>query len=276
MSEKNETNVSLCYENSHPEPTPDSEEHWAGYHLFILFCCLSALGLLAAGDVGHGNPEVRTLLEWADTAVCAIFLLDFFVSLVRSKNKIHYLFTWGWIDLISAIPALDVVRWGRAARILRILRVIRGIKVGRIILSLFVHYRTRNALLAGIMVVIFSIFTASTAILVVETEPDSTIKTAEDAVWWTLCTISTVGYGDLFPVTRLGRVVASFLLLLGVGVFGALAGILANWFTGESSEKDDSEMKQLTEEIVQMRSMINELRKDGSEREPSQKKKRAA
>ncbi|MEO1993462.1 MAG: ion transporter [Pirellulales bacterium] len=276
MLEKNDKTVSLYYKNSCTRPAHDSEEHWAGYNLFILFCCLSALGLLAAGDVGQNNPEVRTLLDWADTAVCAIFLIDFFVSLVRSKNKLRYLCTWGWIDLISAIPALDVVRWGRAARILRILRVIRGIKVARIIISLFIHYRTRNALLAGGMVVIFSIFTASTAILVVETEPHSTIKTAEDAVWWTLCTISTVGYGDLFPVTRLGRVVASFLLLLGVGVFGALAGILANWFTGESSEKEDSQMKKLTEEVAQLRSLISERQKEDGTIESTQKKKCAA
>jgi len=242
------------------ETVSTSEERWAGYNLVILFCCLIALGLLATGDMGRADPEVRSLLDWADTAVCGVFLIDFVVSLARAENKWRYFVTWGWIDLISAIPALDVARWGRAARVLRILRVIRGIKVARVLLSLFVRYRTRNAVLAGGLLVIFAVFTASVAILQVENDPRSMIKTAEDAVWWTLCTISTVGYGDLYPVTRAGRIVASLLLVLGVGIFGAMAGILAGWFTGESTHDKDRDVRQLADEITALRLSVEDLR----------------
>jgi hypothetical protein len=117
---------------------PD-EEPWAGYNLMILFCCLAALGLLATGDMGRADPEVRSLLDWADTAICGVFLIDFVVSLVQAENRCRYFITWGWIDILSAIPALDIARWGRAARVLRILRVIRGIKVTRVLFSLVVR-----------------------------------------------------------------------------------------------------------------------------------------
>ena len=237
---------------------PD-EERWAGYNLLILFCCIMALGLLATGDMGRTDPEVRSLLDWADTAICGVFLIDFVVSLVRAENRWRYFATWGWIDLISAIPALDVARWGRAARVLRILLVILGIKVARVLFSLFVRYRTRNAVLAGGLLVIFAVFTASIAILWVETDPRYMIKTAEDAVWWTLCTISTVGYGDLYPVTRAGRFVASLLLVLGVGIFGAMAGILAGWFTGETAQSRTRDVQQLTEEIASLRHAVEAL-----------------
>lgn len=237
---------------------PD-EERWAGYNLLILFCCVVALGMLATGDIGRADPEVRSLLDWADTAICGVFLVDFVVSLARAENRWRYLVTWGWIDLLSAIPALDIARWGRAARLLRILRLIRGIKVARVLFSLFVHYRTRNAVVAGGLLVIFAVFTASVAILQVETDPRSMIKTADDAVWWTLCTISTVGYGDLYPITRAGRVVASLLLVLGVGIFGALAGILAGWFTGETSQDRDRDLHRLAEEIASLRRSVDTL-----------------
>ncbi len=235
------------------------EERWAGYNLVILFCCLVALGLLATGDMGRTDPEVRSLLDWADTAICGVFVIDFIVSIARADNKWRYFVTWGWIDLISAIPALDIARWGRAARVLRIVRIIHGIKVARVLLSLFVRYRTRNAILAIGLLLIFAIFTASIAILQVETDPRSIIKTADDAVWWTLCTISTVGYGDLYPVTRAGRIVASLLLVLGVGIFGAMAGILAGWFTGESTPDKDLDVRQLSQEITALRLSVEDL-----------------
>ncbi len=252
--------ISLHLQPASPDAARPDEERWAGYNLVILFCCLVALGLLATGDLGRADPEVRSLLDWADTAICGVFLIDFVVSLVRAENRWRYLVTWGWIDLVSAIPALDIARWGRAARVLRILRVIRGIKVARVLYSLFVRYRTQNAVLAGGLLMIFAVCTASVAILQVETDPRSMIKTAEDAVWWTLCTISTVGYGDLYPVTRAGRVVASLLLVLGVSIFGAMAGILASWFTGETSQDRDRDLEQLTAEIASLRRSVEAVR----------------
>lgn len=234
----------------------DREAPWAGYNLVILACCLIALGLLAAAEMGPRSPEVRSLLEWADTAVCAVFLVDFVVSLVRAENKLRYLATWGWIDLLSAIPAFDAARLGRAARVLRVLRVLRGIKAARILLSLVVRYRTRNAVLAGSLAVIVALFAGSVAILEIERDPRSTIRTADDAMWWALCTITTVGYGDLVPVTRAGRAVAALLMLTGVSMFGAFAGILAGWFTGSDDGRDD--IRRLTEEVASLRARIED------------------
>jgi voltage-gated potassium channel len=165
------------------DPTATDEERWAGYNLIVLCCCIVALGLHATGDMGRADPEVRSLLDWADTAVCGVFLVDFVVSLVRAENRWRYLATWGWIDILSAIPALDIARWGRAARLIRIVRLIRGIKVARVLMSLFVRYRARNAILVGGLMMILAVFTASITILQVETDPRSMIKTADDAIW---------------------------------------------------------------------------------------------
>jgi voltage-gated potassium channel len=85
--------------------------------------------------------------------------------------------------------------------------------------------------------VIFS----SIAILQVEHAPNSNIKTAEDALWWSYVTITTVGYGDKYPVTTEGRIIAVFLMTIGVGLFGTFTAFLASWFIEETKKEHRKE-----------------------------------
>ena len=71
----------------------------------------------------------------------------------------------------------------------------------------------------------------SISILLVENDPASNIKSAEDAIWWALVTVTTVGYGDKFPVTTEGRIIGVALMFVGVGLFGTFTGYVASWFT---------------------------------------------
>ena len=91
------------------------------------------------------------------------------------------------------------------------------------------------AVIVAFMLILFS----SVLILEVETAPNSNIKTAEDALWWAYVTITTVGYGDLYPVTTEGRIVALVLMTAGVGLFGVFTGYLASWFVEPDKEKED-------------------------------------
>lgn len=79
------------------------------------------------------------------------------------------------------------------------------------------------------MMIIFS----SIIILQVEKAPGSNIFTAGDALWWAFVTITTVGYGDLYPVTLEGRLVAVILMTTGVGLFGTFTAFVASWFVKE-------------------------------------------
>jgi voltage-gated potassium channel len=82
------------------------------------------------------------------------------------------------------------------------------------------------------MMVIFS----SVAILQVEDDPTGNIKTAEDALWWSYVTITTVGYGDKYLVTSEGRLIAAFLMTAGVGLSGTFTGYVASWFVEERND----------------------------------------
>ena len=232
-----------------------NEEQWAGYNAVILLVSLIAIGMLAVGVVVELTPATRSLLAYVDLAVCGVFMIDFGISLVRAPNRWQYLLTWGWVDLLSSIPVFDSLRWGRGARIVRILRVIRGIKAARFLAAIVFHNRARNALLAGSFVAVMVVFLSSFAILQFESQNQGNITSAEDAIWWAICTVTTVGYGDLYPITWEGRVVAFLLMVTGASSFGALSGLIASSFV-QSSDDHQDELRDLTAEVASLRLLL--------------------
>jgi voltage-gated potassium channel len=179
-----------------------------------------------------------------------VFFVDFIVNLVTSRNRLQYLLTWGWLDLLSSIPMLPAARLGRLARIFRVVRVIRGIRATRLVASLVLQHRAENTFLAAALVAILLTITCGAAMLHFESHIESSnIKTAEDAVWWAVVTITTVGYGDRFPVTTEGRLLAVVLMFAGVGLFGTFSAFLASWFIGGANQEQQSEIAELRQDI---------------------------
>ena len=232
-----------------------NEEQWAGYNAVILLVSLIAIGMLAVGVVVELTPTTRSLLAYVDLAVCGVFMIDFGISLARAPNRWQYFLTWGWIDLLSSIPVIDSLRWGRAARVVRILRVIRGIKAARFLAAIVFRNRARNALLAGSFVAVVVVFLSSFAILQFESYNQGNITSAEDAIWWAICTVTTVGYGDLYPITWEGRVVAFILMVTGASSFGALSGLIASSFV-QSHDDHQDELRDLTAEVASLRLLL--------------------
>jgi len=137
---------------------------------------------------------------------------------------------WGWIDLISCVPMIDYLRAGRILRLIRLLRVIRAFRsINKLVNHIFAN-RAKGAFNSVVVLAVMLLLFSSIAILQVETDPNSNIKTAEDAIWWAYVTITTVGYGDRFPVTTEGRVLAAVLMTAGVGLFGTFTAFVASWF----------------------------------------------
>jgi voltage-gated potassium channel len=226
------------------------------YQLFMFALCVYTLVVLAAEVVLRPRGEIRLLLGYADTAVCAVFLLDFFLCLYRAPSRWRYLYTWGWLDLVSSIPTIDITRWGRAARVARIIRLLRGVRATKILGGLALEKRAESAFLAVALVAILLLVVASISILQVETAAESNIRTADDALWWALSTITTVGYGDRFPVTPEGRFVAGLLMCAGVGLFGMFSGFLAAWFVAPAAQQERGELEALKDEVRKLRAML--------------------
>ena len=200
------------------------------------------------------SPDMKHLLTLIDYGVCAVFLTEFFVRLYHAPSKVRFM-RWGWIDLVSSIP-YGALQAGRIVRVIRIMRILRSIRE----LMIFLRRRKRNTLAfltvcAGILTLIFS----TIAVLAFEDDPASNIKSPGDAIWWAFTTMTTVGYGDRFPVTTEGRVVAVVLMVVGVAIFSVFTGLLARFFLEPEVAKEDSDICRLTEEVRRLREAVERL-----------------
>lgn len=229
----------------------------------MLVLCAYVLVALAAETFLPLSEDTKTLLGYADTGVCLVFIADFFRDLVRAEKPLHYL-KWGWIDLASSIPMVDVLRVGRAARIVRLLRVMRGVRSTKVLTRYILERRAEGTFLAVALVSMLMVLFSSIAILQVETTEASNIKSPEDALWWAAVTITTVGYGDKFPVTSEGRVIGVALMAVGVGLFGTFTGFIAAWFLEPEERKLESDLAGLRAELRALRAQLSEQRGDPS------------
>ena len=179
-------------------------------------------------------PEVSKLLYVIDDLICALFLYDFFYRFIKAPSKLKFM-KWGWIDLISSIPTFEYLRYGRLIRLIRLFRILRAFRSVKYLTSHIFKTRTRGTFSTVSLISFLMLIFGSIAILQVETVPESNIKTAGDSIWWSFVTITTVGYGDKFPVTGEGRVIAAFLMITGVTLFGTFTGFIAAWFMEDKS-----------------------------------------
>jgi voltage-gated potassium channel len=199
------------------------------FQVVIVILSVYSLIALAFSTFLNLSPELERLLNYIDLLVCLLFLLDFFINFIQSENKLSFM-KWGWIDLISSIPAVDIARPGRIVRLIRLIRLLRAFKSTKILMNYVFKSKSQGALLTVGLISLLTVFASSIAILQVETLPNCNIKTAEDALWWSYTTMTTVGYGDKYPVTTIGRVVAAIVMTIGVGLCGTFTAYIAAWF----------------------------------------------
>ncbi len=211
--------------------------------LDILILVLSVYVLVALMlDTFFKLPlEISRILNIIDNAICAVFLIDFGVRFYKAKSKVNFM-KWGWIDLVSSIPALDFMRAGRALRLIRLLRILRAFRSTKNLVHHIFERKTKGALTTAAIIAILMVIFSSIAILQVEKDAASNIKTAEDAIWWAYVTITTVGYGDKFPVTTEGRIIAALLMTVGVGLFGTFTAFLASWFVEQTPNDSNDQV----------------------------------
>ena len=240
-----------------PASTGPATEQVGPFQLTILVLSVLALGAIAADALFRLPPEVSRILHGVDLIACAAFFIDFVVRFRAAESKLGFL-KWGWIDLIASIPNLDALRVGRFVRVLRILRLIRGVRSLQRLLRMVFSSRRRGGVAAVALSMFLLVVAASIGILFCETAGNSNIRTAGDAVWWSVTTVTTVGYGDHYPVTSAGRLIAIILMFAGVGLFGAISGIVASVFLGKSDgdSRTAAELKNLRVELEMVRAAM--------------------
>lgn len=183
--------------------------------------------------------EVSRVLNLTDNFICIFFLIEFFIRFYKAENKLVFM-KWGWIDLISSIPTFDLLRAGRTLRLIRLLRILRAFRSTKHLINHVYKNKSKGAFTTVSIIAFLMLVFSAVAILQVEDDPTSNIKTAEDAIWWAYVTITTVGYGDKYPITTEGRIIAAILMTTGVGVFGTFTGYLASWFVKDTNIENEN------------------------------------
>ena len=224
---------------------PVTRHHGNSYEIFILVLTVLSLVVMGALLLPLDQATLDALFFW-DNFICVIFLIDFAYEISGSHPRREYfLHKRGWLDLLGSIPSLGILRITallrlfRLSRLARVIRLLGGQNRGALVRDV-VSNRSQYALFLTVLLAIIVMTVSSVLVLQFEgRSPDSNIKTGGDALWWALVTITTVGYGDFFPVTTLGRLTAAFVMLSGVGIIGALASILASLLLSPTAEESD-------------------------------------
>ncbi len=188
------------------------------YKLVIAVLSLFSIALLSASVFMPKGSEVARLIGYYDFGLCLVFLYDFYIQFSRAKSKTRYFFTYGWLDLLSSIPMIGTFRYARFFRVFRIFRVVKSLNL----LWIFLRSHRRSSLYGIVVLLIsLSVIVCSVAVLYVEKDVGN-IRTADEALWWTFVSITTVGYGDFYPTTVLGRFISVLLIINGLVAFGTI------------------------------------------------------
>lgn len=226
---------------------------WPMVGLSLVFLVLYAWHVLQPGMPGW----LQQLVSAGMWVTWGAFAIDYVVKLALAKDRRRF-FVRNLFDLVVLL--LPLMRQLRVLRVVMVLMVLNRKAQGQVRGSVVLYVSGAVALLG---------FTAALAVLEVErSAPDATITSFGDALWWTMTTITTVGYGDYSPVTDRGKFIAAGLMIAGVAMLGVVTGSIASWFVerfgGLESrlEQSTSESRRLEGENHLLRTEINDLREE--------------
>jgi voltage-gated potassium channel Kch len=230
------------------DPTEERLDN-PGYEIFIaILSILSIVNLIAIYLVD--DQAIEYVLTTMNALLSFILFLDFLQRFIKAPKRgvspWHYFFReFGWADLLASVPVPQL-------KILRIFRLLKAYRLfkrygAKHLAKTLLEDRAGSALWLLLLIATFVLQFGSVWMLRIEQySPGANITSASDAIWYTLVTISTVGYGDQYPVTNAGRFLGTGIIVLGVGIFGTLTGYLANAFiapkkkTAEEEAEDDA------------------------------------
>jgi len=223
----------------------------ATYQIFMVLVTLLALAITAIYYILPLPDTIREVLYILDSLISTILLFDFFVHLFAARERRRYLIWQAWFDLLGALPGLPALRLARIPGLVVTLRELQNTTPLEVRLAARQRL-AESTLLIVVLVVLVVVTVGSILIVLVEAPVESAnIKSGEDAVWWSIVTVSTVGYGDRFPVTSLGRLIGTAMIVMGVSLFSVLTSYIATQFMALRKGTGPSETERLRQQLEQ-------------------------
>ncbi|MBR5900533.1 MAG: ion transporter [Clostridia bacterium] len=227
------------------EPSDGGNKISSVYDVIMMFCIIISVIPLAF-------KETNEVFKWFDYVTVGVFILDYFFRFITADFKINkslfsffiYPFTpFAIIDLISILPVLTILNKGfklfRLFRLLRTLKVLRALKFLRysksfnIIASVF---KKQKRILSAVVTTAI-VYVLISALVIYNVEPES-FSTFFDAIYWATISLTTVGYGDIYPVTTIGRVVTMVSSIFGIAIIALPSGVITAGYLEEMGKKE--------------------------------------
>lgn len=224
----------------------ENKTEWPLAALALVFLASSSVEVLV-------RPGARgsSALEFVAVATWVVFAIDYGIRLTLASDRRRW-FVRHLLDL--AVVALPLLRPLRLVLLLILFGALQK-AVGNAIRGRVVAYTVAGATLL--------VYVASLAVLQAErSDPDADITSFGQAVWWSIATITTVGYGDTYPVTTTGRVVAVLLMIGGISLVGTITATIASWIVQRVADKDSSQNDLKEADVRALRQEIRDLREE--------------
>lgn len=224
------------------------------FDLTVQVFILASIVVFSIETLPSLDEEIHKTIKVLEAIFISIFTLEYVLRFLAAKRKAKFLFSfWGIIDLVAILP-FYLVSFGFAynfimLRALRLLRLVRILKLGRYNKSL-----QRISLALKIARHDLSLTLAATAVMLLiasfgiyqfeyPAQPDK-FSSVFESLWWALATLTTVGYGDIYPITLGGRIFTGIILMIGLGIVALPAGIIASSITEarrQQTSREDSD-----------------------------------
>lgn len=181
------------------------------------------------------DPKYQRLLDYFECFTFGVFTVEYFARITTAQQKLKFVFSfYGLIDLIAILPFYLMLMVDlRSVRALQLLRLLRVLKMGRyggaMDRFLAAIRQTKEELLIFSFIALILLYLSAMGIYYFEhtAQPDK-FSSLFDCIWWAAVTLTTVGYGDIYPITTGGRIFTVFILLLGLGLVAIPTGIVAS------------------------------------------------
>lgn len=201
--------------------------------LVLILASVLVVSLESISELNRQYLPLFRILEWSFTI---IFTIEYFLRIYSTPKPLKYIFSFfGLVDLLSIIPTyLSLLVIGSqyllVVRVLRLLRIARIFKLTRFINEGQVLSRALRASVTKILVflgVVLTVVVIVGSLMYIIEGAASGFSSIPISIYWTIVTLTTVGYGDIAPVTPLGQVLASFIMVMGYGIIAVPTGIVS-------------------------------------------------
>jgi voltage-gated potassium channel len=229
---------------------------WARRFDWIVLVAAALVIPVVVIEQAETSDSVKTLAGIANWAIWLVFLAEVVFMLAIVPNRRRWLLD-NPLDVAIVVLTPPFLPAGlQALRVFRLLRLLRLLRVLQAARRLFSPKGLQWALLLGLL----TIFLGGAAFAAVEKGPNENVSNTWDGIWWAVCTMTTVGYGDIGPMTDSGRVLAIVVMLIGIGVVTLLIGATAERFVvHDIAEVEEEVTGELEDTETMLRRELREI-----------------